>query len=76
MTGAGVFPGRISTKVQKFYDRRLFNGATLQDLPSDREGPRFIIVATNLSNGTLWRFSRPYMRDWRSAAIACAYGGR
>lgn len=65
----GVVPGRISTKVQEFYDRRLFHGATLQSLPTDDEGPRFIIVATNLSNGTLWRFSRPYMRDYRSAPI-------
>jgi NTE family protein len=65
----GMVPGRISTKVQEFYDRHLFHGATLQDLPSDDAGPRFIILATNLSNGTLWRFSRPYMRDWRSAAI-------
>jgi NTE family protein len=65
----GMRPGRISTKVQAFYDRRLFHGATLQDLPSDSAGPRFIIVATNLSNGTLWRFSRPYMRDYRSPPI-------
>jgi NTE family protein len=65
----GVRPGRISTKVQKLYDRYLFEGATLQDLPQDSEGPRFIIVATNLSNGTLWRFSRPYMRDHRSAPV-------
>jgi NTE family protein len=65
----GAIPGRISTKVQRFYDRHLFHGATLQNLPTDDEGPRFIIVATNLSNGTLWRFSRPYMRDHRSAPI-------
>lgn len=65
----GLRPGRIATKVVKAYDRRLFDGATLQDLPADADGPRFIILATNLSNATLWRFSRPYMRDWRTEPI-------
>ncbi|WP_206601463.1 patatin-like phospholipase family protein [Mycobacterium paraense] len=65
----GLRPGGISRKVQKFYDHRLFRGATLQDLPKDTEGPRFIILATNLTNGTLWRFSRSEMGDWRSAPI-------
>ena len=65
----GLWPGRISAKVAAFYDRHLFHGATLQHLPADSEGPRFIILATNLTNGTLWRFSRPYMRDWRTEEI-------
>lgn len=62
-------PSRVSARVEKAYDKALFHGASLQDLPSDDEGPRFIILATNLTNGTLWRFSRPYMRDWRSDPI-------
>jgi NTE family protein len=66
----GLRPGRISAKVQKFYDRHLFGGTTLQDLPTDAEGPRFIILATNLTNGTLWKFSRPAMGDYRSHPIA------
>lgn len=65
----GLRPGGTSRKVQKFYDRHLFKGATLQDLPSDTDGPRFIILATNLTNASLWRFSRPYMRDWHSEEI-------
>jgi NTE family protein len=65
----GLRPGRISRKVQRFYDRHLYKGATLQDLPADVDGPRFVILATNLTNGTLWRFSRPYMRDWRTESI-------
>lgn len=65
----GMRPGRIATKVQRAYDKRLFHGATLQDLPADDAGPRFVILATNLTNGTLWRFSRPYMRDWRTDPI-------
>lgn len=44
------------------YRRRLFGAAILQDLP-DR--PRFILNATNVQSGVLWRFSRPYMWDYR-----------
>lgn len=43
------------------YNRYLFNGATLQDLPNS---PRFIINASNLQTGRLWRFSKPYMEDY------------
>ena len=38
-------------------------------MPEDGDGPRFVITATNLSNGTLWRFSRPYMRDYLTPEI-------
>ena len=31
----GLRPGRIARKVERSYDRRLFHGATLQDLPDD-----------------------------------------
>jgi NTE family protein len=65
----GLWPGRIAERVAKAYDRALFHGATLQDLPSDLDGPRFIVLATDLSNATLWRFSKPYMRTWRSEPI-------
>jgi NTE family protein len=66
----GLFlPGTVSNRVQAAYDRHLFHGATLQDLPDDASGPRFIVLATNLTNGTLWRFSRPYMRDWKTEPI-------
>ena len=37
----------------------------LQDLPSDKEGPRFVINATNVQSGALWRFSKPYMGDYK-----------
>jgi NTE family protein len=43
-------------------DRHLYNRATLQQLP-DR--PRFVINATNVQSGALWRFMKPRMRDWR-----------
>lgn len=47
------------------YDKHLFNGATLRDLPTDAEGPRFIIYATNLQTGASFRFSKPYLGDYR-----------
>ena len=65
----GMVRGGASHWVQRAYDRHLFHGATLQDLPADDDGPRFMILATNLSTGTLWRFSRPYMRDWRTEPV-------
>lgn len=59
----GIFlPGSISDDVARAYDRHLFHGATLQDLPDDP--PRFVINATNVQTGALWRFSKPYMRDY------------
>ena len=65
----GVVPGRIAGVAASRFRRRLFGDATLQSLPKDGEGPRFVITATNLSNGTLWRFSQPYMRDYRTPEI-------
>ena len=65
----GLLRGGASHWVRRAYDKHVFHGATLQDLPADGAGPRFIILATNLSTGTLWRFSRPYMRDWRTEPV-------
>ncbi len=65
----GVWPGRIAGAAASRLRRRLFGDATLQSLPKDGDGPRFVITATNLSNGTLWRFSRPYMRDYLTPEI-------
>lgn len=56
----------ISQRLESFYDRHLLRGATLQDLP---EKPMFIFNSTNLESGVLWRFSRPYMRDYRVGGI-------
>lgn len=44
------------------YDRHLFHGKSLQDLP-DR--PRFSFTATSLQSGVLWRFAKDYAADWR-----------
>lgn len=66
--GGILLPGSVSDRVEGAYDRYLFQGATLQDLPGD-EGPRFVINATNVQSGVLWRFSRPFMADWRVGLI-------
>jgi NTE family protein len=61
----GIFlPGTISERIASAYQEALFAGATLQDLPADGEGPRFVINATNVQTGALWRFSRPFMADY------------
>ena len=65
---SGIFlPGTIAEKVEHAYDRHLFHGATLQDLPDDP--PRFVINATNVQTGALWRFSKPYMRDYQVGEV-------
>lgn len=68
--GAGLkglfLPGSISERVEQAYDRHLFHGATLQDLP---DSPRFVINATNVQSGALWRFSKPYMRDYKVGQV-------
>ena len=44
------------------YDKILFRGKSLQDLPSQ---PRFSFTATSLQSGVLWRFAKDYAADWR-----------
>jgi predicted acylesterase/phospholipase RssA len=63
----GVFlPGSISDRIASAYDEHLFDGATLQDMPDE---PRFVINATNVQSGVLWRFMKPYMRDYRVGEV-------
>ena len=59
----------IADEVADDYRKHLFGNATLQDLPADSEGPRFVINATNVQTKVLWRFSRPYMGDYRVGLI-------
>jgi NTE family protein len=70
LSGA-VLPGSIAEKVARAYDKHLFRGATLQDLPDEVEGiaPRFIFNASNVQSGALFRFSKPYIWDWRVGKI-------
>lgn len=68
--GGILLPGSISERVAAAYDQILFHGAGLDQLPDDSDGPRFVINATNVQTGALWRFSRPYMGDYRVGLIA------
>jgi NTE family protein len=62
--------GSINDKIAASYRKYLFGHRTLQDLPKDPEnGPRFVINATNVQSGALWRFSRDYAGDWRVGRI-------
>lgn len=66
VTGA-LIPGvTVAEQVAAAYRRHLYGDATLQDLP-DR--PRFVINATNVQSGALWRFMKPYMRDYRVGEV-------
>jgi NTE family protein len=61
---SGVFgPGSVSDKIGAAYRKHLYGKATLQDLPPDP--PRFVINATNVQSGALFRFMRPALRDWK-----------
>lgn len=61
--GGLLTPDSIAEKVADAYRRHLFGNATLQDLPPDP--PRFVINATNVQSGVLFRFSRPFLADYR-----------
>jgi NTE family protein len=61
-----ALPGRVSDRVAVAYEKHLFGTATLQELP---DVPRFVINATNLQSGVLWRFMKPYMRDYRVGEV-------
>lgn len=59
-------PASIGGRAHDAYDRHLFKGATLQDLPDE---PRFVINASNAQSGALWRFMKPYMRDYKVGEV-------
>jgi NTE family protein len=61
-----ALPGSVSERVAAAYEERLFGRATLQDLPDE---PRFVINAANVQSGALWRFMKPYMRDYRVGEV-------
>jgi NTE family protein len=61
-----LMPGRVSDRVSALYEEHLYGQATLQDLP---DAPRFVINATNVQSGAIWRFMKPYMRDWRVGEV-------
>lgn len=59
----GIFGfGSVSDRIIKRYREILFGDRTLQDFPDE---PRFVINATNVQTGSLFRFSKPYIGDWQ-----------
>jgi NTE family protein len=58
--------GSIGKRVAGSYRSRLFGRRTLQDLP---DVPQFVINATNLQSGALWRFSKARMADYRVGQV-------
>ena len=66
IVGGILLPGTVGDRVAGFYREYLFGDATLQSLP---DATRFVINATNVETGSLWRFSKPYMRDWQVGRI-------
>lgn len=66
--GGVLLPGTVADRVAHSYAKHLFGDATLQDLPDD-PAPRFLFDATSLQTGSLWRFSRRYMGDYRVGLV-------
>lgn len=63
----GVFGfGSVGDKVANAYRKNLFGDVTLQDLP-DR--PFFVLNATNMQSGVLWRFTKAYTWDYRVGQV-------
>jgi NTE family protein len=65
--GGLLTPGSsVSDRIIKSYRSILFGNATLQDFV---DKPRFVINATNVQTGSLFRFSKPYVADYRIGRI-------
>ena len=62
----GIFTGSVAHRIADAYRKYLFGHKTLQDLP---DKPRFVLNATNVQSKVLWRFSKPYMRDYRVGEV-------
>ncbi len=61
LSGILLLGTTVGDRVAAAYRKHLFGDATLQALPNQ---PRFVINATNVQSGVLWRFMKPYMRDY------------
>lgn len=63
----GLLPFTSASKrIASAYRKYLFDKRTLTEFP---DKPRFVINATNLQSGALWRFMKPYTRDWKVGEI-------
>ena len=61
-----LLPGTIAERIAGAYRKHVFGKAGLQDLP---DKPRFVLNATNIQTGSLWRFSKPYMADYQVGMV-------
>ena len=61
-----LLPGTVNEYVTRQYRRHLYGNAKLSAITAE---PRFVINATNLQSGALWRFTRSYIWDWRVGKI-------
>jgi NTE family protein len=61
----------IAEEVARTYDKFLFNGATLQDLPTPQSGqtPRFLFYASSLQTGSSVRMERKRFADYKIGEI-------
>lgn len=66
-----IWFGTIGDKLADAYREHLFDDTTLQDIVDEVPGvsPRFVFNATNVQSGVLWRFMKPYMRDYRVGEV-------
>src|SRR5829696_2930416 len=66
-----LLPGPIGNWYARGLRRNLLGDATLEDVPGEGVpgDPRFVFNAANLQSAVLWRFSHPYMRDYRVGMI-------
>ncbi|MFG6416997.1 patatin-like phospholipase family protein [Roseateles sp. DC23W] len=69
LEGLLSFHSSISDKVTEKYADGLFGNATLQDFPKGAGAPRFTLYATNLQTGSSFRFSQPFLADYRIGMI-------
>lgn len=65
--GGVAITGNVGASVSDAYDKHLFGGSTLQNLPDE---PRFIFNATNMETGSLFRFSKRHNSDYSIGQIA------
>jgi NTE family protein len=62
-----LMPCSVNEHVTRAYTKHLFGKATMADITS---APCFVINASNLQSGALWRFTKRYIRDWRVGEIS------
>lgn len=71
VTIGSLWFGSIGDKIADAYRKYLFGDKTLQNIVDEVSGksPRFVFNATNVQSGALWRFMKPYMRDYRVGEV-------